>query len=486
MILEGNSRGGARNLADHLMSHENDHVTVHDLRGFASDDLHSALNETYAISRGTRCQQFLYSLSLNPPPDARVSSEEFEAAIDRAEERLGLTGQPRAIVFHEKEGPGGMRRHAHAVWSRIDGETMTARNMVFDRERLQEVSRELYREHGWRMPEGFADRSKRDPRNYDLAEWQQAKRHEKHPDEVREAISDSWAISDSVQTFSHAMKERGFYLAQGDRRGFVAVDTDGEVHSIARRAGIKTKQVNDRLGDPNELPNVKAARDAMAQDMSHMLGRLYNEQASKAKADKERLDADKRNMVEQQRAERQRFYHDQQQRQLREQAERQERFRRGILGLWDRVTGQHRRIAEQNRNETEAVQKRDREARDRVVFDQLERRRQLIEQGRNRQNEFNRQAQELQADKERFLAMRCEDTKRREPDARKPFNSLNRRQKRVQLPDRSNQRQTNRRRGRQTSAKTAAASLRNGAGVMPSKIACPHATGQSWIDDEPA
>jgi hypothetical protein len=43
-------------------------------------------------------------------------SPAFEAAIDMAEQRLGLDGHPRAIVFHEKEG----RRHAHAVWSRID------------------------------------------------------------------------------------------------------------------------------------------------------------------------------------------------------------------------------------------------------------------------------------------------------------------------------------------------------------------------------
>lgn len=420
MILEGNSRGGARNLADHLMSHENDHVTVHDLRGFASDDLHSALNESYAISRGTQCKQFLYSLSLNPPPDARVSSDEFEAAIERAEERLGLSGQPRAIVFHEKEGPGGMRRHAHAVWSRIDGETMTARNMSFDREKLQEVSRELYREHGWRMPEGFADRSKRDPRNYDLAEWQQAKRHEKHPDEVREAISDSWAISDSVQTFSHALKERGFYLAQGDRRGFVAVDTDGEVHSIARRAGIKTKQVSERLGDPSELPSIEDARDAMAQDMSQMLGRLYNEQADQAKADKERLEAEKQRIVDEQRAERQRFDQEQQERWLQEQAERQERFRRGILGLWDRITGEHRRIADQNRLEAEAAQQRDRQARDKIIFDQLEERQRLTEQARERQDEFNRQAKELEADKERFLAMRREESMRGEAEHLQP------------------------------------------------------------------
>ena len=113
MILKGSQRGGAKDLALHLLKDENDHVRVHELRGFASDDLVGALNEAYAVSRGTKCQKFLYSLSLNPPQTEREGEEAFEAALTQAEDRLGLTGQPRAIVFHEKEG----RRHAHAVWS---------------------------------------------------------------------------------------------------------------------------------------------------------------------------------------------------------------------------------------------------------------------------------------------------------------------------------------------------------------------------------
>lgn len=66
MILKGNQRGGANNLAIHLLKNENEHVEIHELRGFASDSLVSALNEAYAVSRGTRCKKFLFSLSLNP------------------------------------------------------------------------------------------------------------------------------------------------------------------------------------------------------------------------------------------------------------------------------------------------------------------------------------------------------------------------------------------------------------------------------------
>ncbi len=39
-----------------------------------------------------------------------------------------------------------------------------------------EVSRELFIEHGWTMPLGMINSEKRDPRNFTLTEWQQAKR----------------------------------------------------------------------------------------------------------------------------------------------------------------------------------------------------------------------------------------------------------------------------------------------------------------------
>lgn len=102
MILNGNQRGGAKDLALHLMKTENERVELHELRGFMSHDLMGALSEMQAISRGTRCKQFMYSLSLNPPKGKNVSVAYFERAIAQAEARLGLTGQPRAVVFHEK------------------------------------------------------------------------------------------------------------------------------------------------------------------------------------------------------------------------------------------------------------------------------------------------------------------------------------------------------------------------------------------------
>ena len=166
MILKGSQRGNAAQLAKHLTNmRDNEHVDLHELRGFMTEDeLHEALQEAEAIAKGTRCQQHLFSLSLNPPEGVHVNTATFETAIEMAEQKLGLDGQPRAVVFHEKEG----RRHAHAVWSRIDVDTMTAKQLSFSKMRLMEVSKELYLQHGWDMPKGMIDREARNPLNFCL------------------------------------------------------------------------------------------------------------------------------------------------------------------------------------------------------------------------------------------------------------------------------------------------------------------------------
>ncbi|MGH8547172.1 MAG: relaxase/mobilization nuclease domain-containing protein [Methylococcales bacterium] len=94
------------------------------------------------------------------------------------------------MVFHEKEG----RRHCHAVWSRIDTDQMKAIPLPYTKRKLQEIARELYLEHGWIMPRGFSDSKETDPRNFTLAEWQQARRAGKDPRAVKAAFQDSWAI----------------------------------------------------------------------------------------------------------------------------------------------------------------------------------------------------------------------------------------------------------------------------------------------------
>ena len=238
MILIGNQRGNAKELAIHLLKEGNERVVVHEVRGFVSEHLNEVFQESYAISRATQCKQHLYSLSLNPPKNAKPTVQDFECAINQVEKQLGLIGQPRVIVFHEKRGfDGELRKHAHAVWCRIDTDKMKAIHLPFTHKKLREVSRSLFVEHNWRMPDGLIDSKNRNPHNYSLAEWQQAKRAGKNAKELKALFQDCWSCSDSKTALKIALWEQGFVLAKG-KRGHVAVDYQGEVYPLSRWAGL--------------------------------------------------------------------------------------------------------------------------------------------------------------------------------------------------------------------------------------------------------
>ncbi len=401
MLFVGNQRGGARNLAAHLLSPENEHVEVHEVRGFASESVAGAFNEAYAMSRGTKCTQFLFSLSVNPPQDQNASIEDFESAIDLAEDRLGLSGQPRTIVFHEKNG----RRHAHAVWSRIDSDKMKAVQLSFTHKKLQEVSRELHIQHGWQMPRGMVDKSLRDPKNFTLDEWQQAKRQGEDPRVIKAAFQDAWATSDSKPAFSNALKERGYTLARGDRRGYVAIDRHGEIYAVAKWSGVKTKSVRERLGDPKSLPDIEIAKQQIASEMQPSMERLNKELDARRQKQQALFDQRKADLIARHADERKATFEKMDALRIQETKIRQERFRTGMKGLWDRLRGEHRRIQKQNEHEAYQAFMRDRAAKDALIFRQLEQRQNFEAIRKREEQRFTKQSQDLQRDARQYQDM---------------------------------------------------------------------------------
>lgn len=374
MILKASQRGGAKQLGLHLLkTQDNEHIELHEIRGFVSYDIVGALKEAYATSRGTKCRQFLFSVSLNPPPQERVPVETFENAIARIEEKNGLSGQPRIVLFHEKEG----RRHAHAVWSRIDAETMTARNLSHFKLKLRDLSRELYLENDWKMPRGLMNSREADPRRFSLAEWHQAKRMGRDARDLKEMMQECWAVSDSHAAFAQALKARGFTLAKGDRRGHVALSPEGEVFSVARMVGKKAKDVQARLGDPERLPDVAEAKAQLAKDLSSTFRRHMQEAGERKRRALAPLEIKRQTMAGQHRQERARLKTKQQERSAAEFRERAARFDKGIRGIWSRMTGKHAAIQRQNEREAYAALARDRAQRQGLIDAQMKDRQEL-------------------------------------------------------------------------------------------------------------
>lgn len=364
MILVGSQRGGATALANHLMNdRDNDHVRLLDIRGFMAQDLHGALNEAHAVSKATRCKQFMFSLSLNPPQDHVADEEMFQKAADLAEAKLGLSDQPRAIVIHEKEG----RRHAHVVWSRIDGEALKAINLPHFKNKLKSLSRDLFLEHGWDLPEGLKRHGGKNPLNFTLQEWQQAKRQDLDPREIKQTLRQALEASDNLQSLTHALEERGYFLAKGDRRGFVVLDTSGQIYSLPRWSGVKTKDVKAKLGDPEQLRPVRDVKHILLHRMAGQAREYARQVRDRHKSEQKPLLDKREALIEGQRKDREELNIRQEVRWAEEAKARSARLNKGLRGLWDRVTGRSRAIRDENERDALACAKRDRDQRQDLI-----------------------------------------------------------------------------------------------------------------------
>ena len=281
MVIKGGSRSGGGDLAAHLLRTDtNERAEVMELRGVLADrlpgelgdQLAEALREMEAVATGTRCRKPLYHASINTGPGEELTAEQKAAAVARLELALGLEGHARAVIEHRKEG----RDHLHIVWSRIDVDTMRAARDSHNYRKHEEVARELEREFGHNRVQGAhverdgpeGERRPRPARTPSPAAVQQATRTKRSLGDVGADLTRLWRAADTGPAFAAALDGAGYVLAQGDRRGFVVIDREGGVHSLARRIeGASTREVNARLAgvELGSRPTVDQAR-AMQRD----------------------------------------------------------------------------------------------------------------------------------------------------------------------------------------------------------------------------
>lgn len=304
MILKGNQRAGAADLATHLSNaYDNERIEIAEVRGTVADDLNGALAEIEAVAAGTRCREPLYSLAINP--SAPISRDQYMAAIDHIEGKLGLSNQPRAVIFHVKNG----REHCHVVWSRIDLDTMKAIPLSHDRMKLRTCARELAHAYGLTLPAGLAedrgDARFETNRDVSFAEKAMAEASGITPEQRRADITALFRSSDSAETFRAGLERAGYVLAQGERRAHVVVDRAGHVHALARQIdGARTKDVKARLADlPAEsLPTIEQAQAQLRARQSAVDERLREkarQRGAKSAADlKAKQEARRRRAIE--------------------------------------------------------------------------------------------------------------------------------------------------------------------------------------------
>jgi len=270
MVIKGGSISGAARFAAHLQRTDTNERRneVIEMRDVAAPDLRGALLEMEAVASACpNCKKPLYQASINTQAHERLTDEQRMQAVDRLEKELGLTGQPRVVVVHEKNDG---REHCHIVWSRIDLDKMRAISDSHNYRKHEIVARELEREFGHERVQGAhieRDGQPRPPRTPSHKEIQQGARTGVSPKQAREHLTGLWQRADNGQAFAEGLSQAGWILARGDRRDFVAIDPKGGTHSLSRRIdGATAKMVRERLADlkPERLPSVAEARATQA------------------------------------------------------------------------------------------------------------------------------------------------------------------------------------------------------------------------------
>jgi hypothetical protein len=301
VIPFGSQRAGGQDLATHLLNaQDNERLEVAQVRGSVARDLHGAFAEWEAQAHNlTRCTNYLYSLSINPDQrQGRLTKEQYLDYIDRAEQRLGFSGQPRAVVFHvKKDGRGVPREHCHVIWSRIDVERRIARHVAYDYEKLMAVTREFARDHGLQLPDGYHKDKKQDRRR-----GRQMTVYEKKQEDYggvsmaqhKAQVTAAWNRRDTPRAFVRSLEDMGYILATGERP-YVLVDRFGNMNALAKLIddkAVRVRHLREFLEKdfPNDsLPTVEEARALAAAHRAAMeLFRKNEERAAREATEKQR------------------------------------------------------------------------------------------------------------------------------------------------------------------------------------------------------
>ncbi len=189
----------------------------------------------------------VYHFSLSESPHNNPSQEEWERYVEQNIKILGLEDHQYYMVAHNDEP----HAHVHVVVNLVHPETGKINSLHNDFKKMDKLAHEYELEHGIVCEE----------RNKKYQAWEQDKKAFKEKErraEYAEKVTTAFEQSDNAQSFKAALEYEGLTLAQGNRRGFVLVDEQGEIYALNRLIkfsdDIKRKEKNTAI--KNKLGNI--------------------------------------------------------------------------------------------------------------------------------------------------------------------------------------------------------------------------------------
>lgn len=265
MIAKGTTHNSGSRLAAYMVTgKDGERAELYSLHGFAAGDIREAFASIEAMKAGTRLDKAFFHVQVRNPEGEELTRAQWLRVAEAIEDKIGYSGQPRAIAFHTDEKTG--HEHMHVAWSRIDEATLQAKPLPFFKLRLKEVSRELEKELDLTRVSSERPRVELAPSR---GEEEQSRRLDTDLNGIRGAIRDAYERSDNGQAFAAALTDQGLTLCQGERRDFIVLDQEGGIHALGKRLlGDSAAQVRQHMADLDRaaLPTVAEGRDHLARE----------------------------------------------------------------------------------------------------------------------------------------------------------------------------------------------------------------------------
>jgi hypothetical protein len=167
-----------------------------------------------------RVERPVYHFGLSLAEGEHLTPAEWNAAVDRVLDRMGLAGHQALVIAHGDTS----KEHVHVVVNRV-GDDFRAWNARRDMVKANEVVHELEREHGLRLTGG----SDHAAPELSTPAYQEALRTGRQPlaDRVREEVGAQLGRATSWREFEERLTAHGLRLERAER-GSGLVVTDGQ------------------------------------------------------------------------------------------------------------------------------------------------------------------------------------------------------------------------------------------------------------------
>ena len=249
----------------------------------------------------------VYTFSLSYHEEQNPTEQDMKNDAFSALEFLGLKDHQAVMVAHnDTDHP-----HVHVICNLVNPVNGRTKQMSLDRNKFSEWAEEHERKHGKiYCPERVKNNEKRrqlklENEGHAKSDTERKSGFVKHREKKidKGQIQNLYQQSDSAKAFQAALKDAGYELAKGDRRGLVLVDNTGKVHSLSRQMkGLWKKDkstgewkggLQERFDDFKDLEinSVEMVKSNLAKDENTQAPEFIDKEQDNIERIKKELDA---------------------------------------------------------------------------------------------------------------------------------------------------------------------------------------------------